>query len=140
VIERCRTGDLPAVQLEGRWFIHESVAQSYKLRPRKYGASTELFWSRVDKDGPNGCWLWTGVHIGAGYGQASLNGVRQVAHRVAYELTVGPVPEGLQLDHLCRNRGCVNPDHLEPVTASENKRRAWQASLQSASDRDTVGA
>jgi len=141
VIEMCRTGDLPAEQIDGRWFIHESVVDHYKRRPRKYGNSEALFWSRVNKSGPNGCWLWDGAHVGSGYGQASFGGVRQVAHRVAYELTVGPVPESLQLNHLCRNRGCVNPAHLEPVTASENKRRAWEtSSLHSATYRATMGA
>lgn len=67
----------------------------------------------------DGCWEWTASRFRNGYGQ----GNRTVAHRVVYELLVGPVPEGLDLDHLCRNRGCVNPGHLEPVTRRENLRR-----------------
>lgn len=68
---------------------------------------------------PNGCWQWTG-NTGRGYGRISANGRPQQAHRVGYELLVGPIPEGLTLDHLCRNRGCVNPAHVEPVTHREN--------------------
>lgn len=66
----------------------------------------------------DGCWEWTGVRTSDGYGQ--IYGRMQMAHRVMYELLVGPIPEGLELDHLCRNPWCVRPDHLEPVTTREN--------------------
>lgn len=59
-----------------------------------------------------------------GYGHGTLNGKTSYAHRMAYELFIGPIPEGLVLDHLCRERGCVNPRHLEPVTYLENCKRA----------------
>lgn len=73
---------------------------------------------------PNtGCWLWTASKLPQGYGQFFAAGRRQLAHRWAYEAAVGPVPEGLELDHLCRTRQCVNPQHLEPVTGRENRRR-----------------
>ena len=73
----------------------------------------------------SGCWIFTGA-LSEGYGtigrgRRGEGNVR--AHRVTYERLVGPVPEGLDLDHLCRNRACCNPAHLEPVTRSENARR-----------------
>lgn len=75
----------------------------------------------------HGCWLWQGSTDGDGYGYA-WDGVRVVrAHRLAYESFVAPIPEGLELDHLCRIRGCVNPGHLEPVTHAENDRRRGAA-------------
>jgi hypothetical protein len=70
------------------------------------------------------CWLWTGAISSNGYGNA-WNGKRQIgAHRMIYELLIGQIPEGLQLDHLCKTRNCVNPSHLEAVTAQENNARS----------------
>ncbi len=71
----------------------------------------------------NGCWVWTGGKARGGYGKTTHNGKCGVAHRFVYEEMVGPVPAGLQLDHLCRNPACINPAHLEPVTPKENLMR-----------------
>lgn len=73
----------------------------------------------------DGCWLWTGSLNRKGYPMVRVDAAREwcLAHRAVYELLVGVIPEGLELDHLCRVRGCVNPAHLEPVTHAENMRR-----------------
>lgn len=89
----------------------------------------DRFWSKVDRSGgPDACWLWLGAPNPSGYGGfhvPSLGG--RAAHRVSYILNVGPIPAGLQLDHLCRVRHCVNPRHLEPVTLAENLRRGAES-------------
>lgn len=71
-----------------------------------------------------GCWEWTGSTQVGGYGQSWRNGRTVLAHRMAYEATHGQIEVGLQLDHLCRNRRCVRPDHLEPVTPRDNTMRS----------------
>jgi len=86
----------------------------------------DRFWAKVDRRGPDECWEWQGGRTMGGYGRFEMPGQRgrgTGAHRVAYQLLVGPIPDGLTLDHLCRNKPCVNPAHLEPVTAEENLRR-----------------
>jgi hypothetical protein len=95
-----------------------------------------LFWSKVDKNGPfpdprtlaagmGRCWVWT-ASLSKGYGQVSEHSAFNTtrAYRWSYEWCVGPIPEGLHVDHLCRNRSCVNPEHLEPVPQGENNRRS----------------
>lgn len=82
--------------------------------------------ARVEPEPMSGCWLWTG-ELHRGYGTLELNKRRWRAHRLVYELLVGPVPEGLELDHLCRNKACVSPWHLEAVTHWENCERAKEA-------------
>lgn len=91
----------------------------------------ERFWLRVDRDGPvpearpelGPCWIWTGSTTRGGYGQ-HWNGIKQrKTHAMGYELLVGPIPPGLELDHLCRVRVCCNPQHLEPVTGLVNQAR-----------------
>lgn len=73
---------------------------------------------------PNsGCVLWTGAYNFGGYGRVWIEGKRRASHRVAYELAVGPIPDGLTIDHLCRTPACVNPMHLEAVTMRENVMR-----------------
>jgi len=84
--------------------------------------AAERFWSNVDQSGD--CWLYLGAKTHNGYGRPSFQGRRIMAHRLAYELAIGPIPEGLQIDHLCRVRSCVNPSHLEAVTQQENISRS----------------
>jgi hypothetical protein len=82
----------------------------------------ERFWSHVDKT--DSCWLWTGRLEKLGYARVRVDGEQTYAHRYSYEVHHGPIPEGLTIDHLCRIRHCVNPDHLEAVTLVENLRRS----------------
>lgn len=83
----------------------------------------ERFWEKVDQTGE--CWLWTGPLHSLGYPQRMwIDGERIYPHRLSHELFIGPIPDGLEIDHLCRVRHCVNPDHLEAVTHAENLRRA----------------
>lgn len=91
-------------------------------------ARIELFWSKVDATGD--CWNWTGGSY-RGYGQFSIGDKRVArAHRFAYEILVGKIPNGLVIDHLCKNTLCVNPSHLESVTNGENVRRGASVSTQ----------
>lgn len=90
----------------------------------------DRFMSHVEMVTESGCWIWIGAMSRYGYGvtfhpkqPGEKYPVRQAAHRKAYELFTGPIPEGLDLDHLCRVRCCVNPLHLEPVTRAENLHR-----------------
>jgi hypothetical protein len=97
-------------------------------RYRSVIEEAERFWTKVDRHGPEACWLWLGQLNQWGYGhfcRTIAPGVHRTvkAHRFAYTLLVGPIPAGLTLDHLCGRRHCVRPDHLEPVTNAENLRR-----------------
>lgn len=94
-------------------------------------------WRRIDDPkakllartvaGPNACLIWTGAKTDQGYGHITVNGERCYTHRLSYELHVGPIPDGMHLDHLCRVRACCNPHHLEPVSPGENTRRGEPA-------------
>lgn len=99
------------------------------------------FWDKVSMEPNSGCWIWIGTTTGTGiksrngtnleYGQFTRPNAKktggakmQLAHRAAYKALIGPIPKGLQIDHLCTVTFCVNPNHLEPVTNLENQRRA----------------
>ena len=81
----------------------------------------DRFWAKVQKT--DTCWLWTAYRLPSGYGQFGLNGKMVYAHRWSYEQVHGPIPKGMHIDHLCRVKHCVNPDHLEVVTCRENAMR-----------------
>ena len=81
------------------------------------------FWAKVDQGGDGGCWLWLAALSEHGYGRLGRGGKRGgvvLAHRFAYELLVGPIPEGMSIDHRCHNPTCVNPEHLRPATHKQN--------------------
>ncbi len=84
---------------------------------RMWPTVEERFWSKVDKSGD--CWLWTGTKRD-GYGSFVLDGKAPGSHRIAWEWLVGPISEGLFLDHMCHNRACVNPSHLQIATSQMN--------------------
>jgi len=101
--------------------------------PRRREDQWLRVWLQVEWSGKEECWLWQGPPGPFGYGTARWDGTAVRAHRLIYEIFVGPIPDGLHLDHLCHNRDdgcvggvgcshrrCVNPNHLEPVTAKEN--------------------
>jgi hypothetical protein len=92
----------------------------------------QRLWSKVDRSNLNGCWPWK-RSLSHGYGQFALrHNVNVKAYKFAYVTLVGPVPKGLELDHLCRNRLCVNPFHLEPVTRLVNIKRGDCSRVQTA--------
>jgi len=93
------------------------------IRRPKFKTIEELLDKRIPDRQPGQCWLWTGTIMPNGYGLCGWQYKRYLAHRLIYEHLIGAIPKGLEIDHLCRTRHCVNPAHLEPVTHAENMRR-----------------
>lgn len=93
-----------------------------------HGSLDQRFWPRVEKGEPGECWPWTGDTNKAGYGRLTFYRATLLAHRVSYELNVGPIPDGLHIDHVlergCTRKDCVNPTHLEAVTPRTNTLRS----------------
>ena len=113
------------------WSINKGINSgrchpcSVELRVRSH---IESVLAKVGDPDSNGCWPWLGYVNRAGYGVTStVRGGRRGAYRVVWEILVGEIPAGLDVDHLCRNPICVNPGHLEPVTHAENVRRGARA-------------
>jgi hypothetical protein len=115
----------------------ERVEDHMPNKPDYVGTEADRFWDRIEVNEQTGCWEWRGGKSSNGYGlltlsvatrrTASGNAAMRGAHIWSYERYVGPVPDGLELDHLCRTPICCNPSHLEPVTHLENMRRSITA-------------
>ena len=132
-IEGCTTNS----RARGMCFTHYQRQRRASLTPVVVDPMVKIearFWSKVDMSGD--CWEWLGSHGKHGHGTFSMviDGVAKTpgAHRVAYELVKGPIPEGMHIDHICHNPPCVNPDHLRPVTHKQNHENRKGASANSA--------
>lgn len=90
------------------------------LRALTHEEWVQRFFEQIDKNGPNGCWLWTGAKYRGGYGHMGMNGKNTKVHRFSYEHFVGPIPAGLIVRHKCDNPCCVNPEHLMTGTHKDN--------------------
>lgn len=121
-----RSNGLCAIHYERKWRTGSTELTKPPVNPwshfRKNVDPLDRLMARVDMV-ESGCWEWLGSLNPGGYGQMYLYGKTIGAHRASFILHRGEIPKGLDLDHLCRNRKCVNPDHLDPVTRSENLRR-----------------
>lgn len=105
------------------WQRQKRHGSTESLTPMRGKSLEERFWRLVDKT--DDCWMWTGYKTPEGYGCYTDKGEPWKAHRLAYTLAVGKIPDGLTIDHDCRNRSCVRPDHLQPMPLVENVMRGF---------------
>lgn len=142
----CRMSSAPVIcQIDGcSSHVHaRGLCNKHYIRWRKVNPGLakrrpwdEAFWARVDKNGPGGCWLWTGHLQPSGYARTRTpSGSSRAVHLIVYEMLVGPIPHGMQIDHVCHTRACnggsscahrrcCNPQHLQPVTPLQNLARS----------------
>jgi len=124
----CKCGCGQTTRLSDRTDLARSVTKGQPIHyisgHHRRRPIEERFWEKVDKNGPDGCWLWIGAQS-RGYGRVAWRGRQEACHRLSYILLVGPIPIGLELDHLCRVPSCVNPEHLEAVSHRENMHRGY---------------
>ena len=104
-----------------RWHQTGSPTTPLKFHPRAYPTAPPGFWDQVSKT--PACWLWQGKTIKGGHGIVRFDGQPWLAHRIAYVTLVGPVEPGLHIHHTCENPPCVNPDHMQVLTAAEHRKR-----------------
>lgn len=78
------------------------------------------FWPKVRVSEPDDCWEWMAHRMKSGYGTLTIDNHPRMAHRIAYEISVGPIPNGMEIDHICHNPSCVNPSHLRVASRTQN--------------------
>lgn len=133
-VEGCSRDHLPRHELCRAHRVYQVRTGVWPSKPlRGYRVAPEIRFREKYEVVGSGCWLWRAKLNASGYGTFGITeGNTVLAHRFAYELLIGPIPQGLQLDHLCRVRACCNPAHLEPVTNFENLHRGFSIAAMNA--------